>query len=83
MQATIDQILNWGRNNGKAKSLDTSREFDAEALRSYLRQLYTAGQTQGLYGNYRQGYELTIGNEAIGVTNGCGKFVVFYRKRSN
>ena len=83
MQETIQQIIEWGRSSDKAKSLDVARQFDAEALRKHFRSLYIDGQTQGLYGDFRRGYELTLGNEAIGVTNGSGRFIVYYRKRSN
>lgn len=80
MDNLVQQILDWGRKTGRTDARDSERQFDAEALRKWLRQQYTEGVT-GLFGSWRQGYELTLGTEAIGVTNGYGRFTVYYRKR--
>jgi hypothetical protein len=78
----ITTVLDWGRVHGS--KVDQSGQFthqQTEALRRTLRDLYLNG-TPTITGDWRKGYELMIGSERVGVTNGYGPFRVYYRNNS-
>lgn len=79
-----DTILTWGRNSGQAQARDTGNVFtpeQVEQLRRLLRAEYVS-RNPAVAGDWRKGYEIILGSEAIGVTNGYGRFRVYYRKRT-
>ena len=76
-------VLDWGRSKATlGKNLtDNSGQFtieQTEQLRRELRVEYL-NRNQAIVGDWRRGYELSIGNERVGVTNGYGRFRVYYR----
>lgn len=79
----LAQVLAWGRNSNQAHIVDRDGHFDrdqTEQLRRLLRGEFTRNN-YNVCGSWRQGYEMTIGNERVGVTNGHGsQFRVYYRR---
>ena len=79
----IDRVLAWGRGQNSNHVVDASGHFDrrqTEQLRRLLRSEFTKNN-YNVYGSWRKGYELTVGNEYVGVTNGHGShFRVYYRR---
>lgn len=79
--AGVIEVLEWGRSQG-CDRVDLSGVIAAEPLRKTLREMYLNRLSNGLQivGDFRRGYELSIGNERIGVTGGYGRFRVYYHK---
>lgn len=80
MTDLIEAILKLGRARGDFT--DTAGSFDqrqVEQLRQYLRREYVSGN-RAVSGSWRKGYEMSIGNERVGVTNGHGPFRIYYHK---
>ena len=79
----IAQVLAWGREQNSNHVVDNIGYFDrcqTEQLRRLLRSEFTKNN-YNVYGSWRKGYELTVGNEYVGVTNGHGShFRVYYRR---
>lgn len=80
MTDLIEAILTHGRAVGDFTDKDnhfTPRQV--EQLRRYLRQEYVNGN-RCVTGSWRKGYEMILGDERIGVTNGHGSFKIYYHK---
>lgn len=83
---TFDDIIAWGQNQQLDRfgcAVDTEGQFsqeDVERLRKLLRHFHLQ-QIKIVSGSYRQGYEIKLGNVAVGVTNtrGSNKFSAYYR----
>lgn len=84
MSPIITTVLNWGRQAAPTPGqslVDQAGDFgpeQTEALRRALRGEYQK-RTPGVVGSWHKGYELMIGPERVGVTNGYGRFRVYYR----
>lgn len=83
MSQIITEVLNWGRPKAKPRQNVTDHNGDfspkeTNELRRVLRDMYTSHQP-GVCGDWRRGYEITIGGERVGVTNGYGPFKIYYR----
>ena len=78
----IQSVLDWGRQQTSSHTIDQSGHFDrqqTETIRRALRHEFTHFNYD-VVGSWRQGYEMTLDNERVGVTNGHGPFKVYYRR---
>lgn len=79
----IQTVLDWGRGQSTTSPVDTNRYFSSEqteTLRRALRCEYVQ-RNPAVAGSWRKGYELAIGSEHIGVTNGYSSgFRIYYRR---
>lgn len=76
------KILTWGRAQATGHTVASASDFTAaetDALRRMLRSEYQ-GNNPAVVGKWRKGYEMAIGNERVGVTNGHGSFKIYYRR---
>lgn len=79
---TVNTVLEWGRRQPTSHTVASIEQFtpqETDTLRRYLRTEYQAGN-KAVVGCWREGYELTAGNERVGVTNGHGSFKIYYRR---
>lgn len=78
----VNHILAWGRAQATGHTVARLGEFsksDTESLRRLLRKEYL-DKNPAVSGCWREGYEMAIGDERIGVTNGHGSFKIYYRR---
>ena len=76
------KILAWGRTQPTGHTVAQPADFtpaETDALRRMLRSEYQ-GRNPAVSGCWRQGYEMSIGAERVGVTNGYGSFKIYYRQ---
>ena len=82
----VAKVLTWGRNQNQSHVVDNQTFFDrqqTEAMRRFLRSEFTS-RNCNVAGSWRKGYELTIGAEHIGVTNGhASGFRIYYRRNGD
>ena len=78
----VNFLLAWGRAKPTAHTVARLGEFtksDTESLRRLLRKECLSGNP-AVTGEWRKGYELAVGQERVGVTNGRGSFKIYYRR---
>lgn len=82
MSNIIQRVLDWGRQSETQDIVDQTGHFSPCEVESLRRQLRKECQESnpGITGSWRKGYEMMIGKERIGVTNGYGPFKIYYRK---